>query len=370
MLFQSFFIYTLVFSVLFFCGIILSKRTTNSTTLMSFNRWENWLPILFFTLIFGLRYNVGTDYLRYLYTYNTGIGIERYESIFQYIGILFRSQYIHYSWYFALWSFLQIFFVYYALRDERRLIPYVVISLIMGQYFIHWMNGIRQDTAACIFFYSVLFICDRKWFKYILACIIMTGFHSSAIILIPLYFLLVKAKDLTYSRIFQSVLLTIAFMIALTKRDYTSELLPFIESYIVNTDYEVYTESAIERLIEMTKAGSGISFKILFLINLCIIYYSNNLKSYFEGRKFTIYYNLYFWGAVFQLFFINNLLLARPFRYFRLFNMLMIAYLLFYLYKNRMIGNNFFMFTIIVVCLLLLFFATIINEPFSFIWDI
>ena len=93
------------------------------------------------------------------------------------------------------------------------------------------------------------------------------------------------------------------------------------------------------------------------------------MKKRFRNNKFTIYYNLYYWGAVFQLFFINNLLLARPFRYFRLFNMLMIAYLLYCLCYPKLTKKNFFVFSIIIFLLLLLFVATIINEPFYFIWN-
>lgn len=370
MILQSILIYGLVLSVLYICGKIASLRTRKLIPgNVSFNYWESWIPIFFFAIIFGLRYDVGTDHLGYLSTYQTGINVDRYEYIFQYITVLFRSYNLHFFWYFALWAFIQIFSVYYALKDERYLIPYVAISLMMGQYFIHWMNGIRQDLAACIFFYAVTFIIDKKFFKYLLCCIIAFGFHKSAILLVALYPILSSAKDLTFNRLIQFIILSCAFVVAITKRDFMSELFPIINYFTAQLDYGVYSERVIESYVDKTKAGDGMSVRILFLINILIIYYAPKMKRRFQSNKFTIYYNLYYWGAVFQLFFINNLLLARPFRYFRLFNMLMIAYLLYYLCKPKLTKKNFVVLSIVMLLLLLLFAATIINEPFYFLWN-
>ena len=366
---QSIFIYGFVLIVLYTFGKVSYCRIQRQTIGVSFNHWESWCPILFFAFIFGLRYDVGRDHLSYLEAYQTGIGVERYEYIFQYITILFDSLNLHYFWYFALWAFIQIFSVYYALKDERYLMPYIAISLMMGQYFIHWMNGIRQDLAACIFFYSISFISEKKFLKYILCLIVAFGFHKSALILLPLYPILSSAKNLTFNRFIQFVILTFAFVVAITKRDYMSDFFPIINYFTMQLDYGVYSEGVIESFVDKTKAGDGMSVRILFLINLFIIYYAPKMKRRFQSNKFIIYYNLYYWGAVFQLFFINNMLLARPFRYFRLFNMLMIAYLLYYLCYPKLTKKNFMFFITIIFLLLLLFAATIINEPFYFFWN-
>lgn len=368
-MFQSIFIYGLVLLVLYTSGKISYLRTKRQQIGISFNYWETWFPIIFFAIIFGLRYDVGTDHLTYLASYQDGIDVERYEYLFQSVTILFSSLDLHYFFYFALWAFIQLFSVYYALKDERYLMPYIAISLMMGQYFIHWMNGIRQDLAGCVFFYSVTFIAGKKLFKYILCCIIAFGFHKSALLLLPLYPLLSSAKNLTFNRFFQFIILFCAFVVAITKRDYMSELFPIINLFTAQLDYDVYSEGVIESFVDKTKAGDGMSVRILFLINMLIIYYAPKLKERFQSNKFIIYYNLYYWGAVFQLFFINNLLLARPFRYFRLFNMLMIAYLLYYLCKPKLTKKNFVVVSILMFLLLLLFAATIINEPYYFIWN-
>ena len=368
MLFQTIFVYSSLLIVMFLCGLLSSKRTANNTIAYSFWKWENLLPIFLFAIVFGLRYDVGTDHLSYMFSYNTGIGVDRYEPIFRNVTYWMNEHDIHYFWYFALWALIQIILFYYALKDERYLMPFAVIVLMMGQYFIHWMNGIRQDTAACIFFFSIAYIADKRFIKYLLCCLIAMGFHTSAILLIPLYPILVSAKDFTFNRVFQAMALTIAFFVALTKKDYLGELMPIIDVFSNYVGYDVYSEGVLESFIEKTKAGNGISFKVLFLLNMVIIYFSTQLKDYFRGRKFVICYNIYYWGAFFQLFFINNLVLARPFRYFRLFNLLMIAYLLYYLWTKRN-HLNFVVFILVLFLLFILFAATIINDPFNFIWD-
>lgn len=67
-----------------------------------------------------------------------------------------------------------------------------------------------------------------------------------------------------------------------------------------------------------------------------------------------------------QILFINNLVLARPFRYFRNFKMIIIAYLLFYLFSNLKSEKNIAFFMIMFLLLCGLFGATIVNEPFQF----
>ena len=46
-----------------------------------------------------------------------------------------------------------------------------------------------------------------------------------------------------------------------------------------------------------------------------------------------------------------------------------IAYLLYYLFKNGRLPQNSLFFLITILLMILMFVATIINEPFNFIWD-
>ena len=354
---------------MFLCGVVSAKRTANNTIAYSFWKWENLLPILLFAAIFGLRYDVGTDHLSYMYSYKNGGGhIERYEPIFRFVTSEFREFGLHPFWYFALWAFIQIFFLYYALKDERYLMPFVAIVLIMGNFFMQWMNTIRQETASCIFFFSVIYIIDRKFIKYLLCILLSMCFHKSAILMLLLYPILFHGKDLTINRLFQTILISIAGVVVILDINLFSYIEFFVGIVFSYLNYDVYTKDVIEYFLDITIAGNSLIWKLLFLINLVVIYYSKIMKQYFQGRKFTIYYNLFFWGAFFDLLFMNNLILQRPFRYLKLFNLLLIAYLLYYLYKKRT-PMNFIMFIVVLVLLLMLFYIIIKYFTFNFLWD-
>ena len=54
------------------------------------------------------------------------------------------------------------------------------------------LNIIRNLIACCIFFLSIDSIINRKFFRYCIFVFVATLFHSSAVIYLPLYFILTK----------------------------------------------------------------------------------------------------------------------------------------------------------------------------------
>ena len=128
--------------------------------------------------------------------------------------------------------------------------------------------------------------------------------------------------------------------------------------------YEMYTEDVLYRFADITK--TGVSMYVFILLDLIIVSYCKKMKCYYYGRKFNIIYDLYFLGTLAQIVFVNNLVLARPFRYFRGFKLVVIACLIFFLYKKSRQSINAAVLFMVVVLLLILFAATIKNEPFHF----
>ena len=369
MMLQTVFVYSSMTVLMSLFGVVASRRATRyPNTRLSFFHWEVFFPLCLFAVVFGLRYDVGVDHLEYLEKYQTLIGIERFEPIFQWVTLIFHEQGIHYVFYFALWALLQVSLVYYSLKDERYLYPFLAISLFMGQFFWHWMNGIRQDLAACVFLYATIFIVKKEFWKYLLCCIIAAGFHKTAVLLLPVYFIFVTKNDWLKNRFIQYCLLVIAALVAVSNYDIVTSIFPLIDYFILLLDYDIYSEQALDKFAELTK--SGVSLYAFILIDFIIIFYSFKLKKYYQSRKFDIIYNLYFFGTIMQLLFTNNMLLARPFRYFRYFKLLILAYLLYFLWKKG--GKNCdttLVFFVVMSLLFILFAAIIKNEPFYFFWE-
>lgn len=78
------------------------------------------------------------------------------------------------------------------MKDCKFLYPALIVSLFMGQFFIHWMNGIRQDIAGCIFLCAITCVIDKRIVGFFTLVLISVGFHYSAVILFPFYFLYLK----------------------------------------------------------------------------------------------------------------------------------------------------------------------------------
>ena len=102
--------------IMIFSGYIYMKRYYKCID-SKFN-WYNIdfiLPIICFSFIFGIRYNVGNDYMSYLDIYE---GYAHYYTIrddleigFEFVTRLMAETGLHYSIYFGLIAFLQIFLI-------------------------------------------------------------------------------------------------------------------------------------------------------------------------------------------------------------------------------------------------------------------
>ena len=106
----SFVIYSITFVLMFwFSTFLKNNKTACIGEDIRFKSW-NAIIILIFTIVFGLRYNVGVDYQNYKELDDTN-NFERLEFLFRGISNLFVKCNIHVVWYFTLWVFLQIFFL-------------------------------------------------------------------------------------------------------------------------------------------------------------------------------------------------------------------------------------------------------------------
>ena len=165
--------------------------------------------VVFFLLAFsplivlsGQRYFVGTDYGNYLTIYNQigGMNLEQliYKSRFlepcyvflnkiSYVISNGNERAIFYS------SSLLIFlFLYLSLLKAKKNFK---ISISLGAYIFLFfffpltLNIVRQMIAVVLVLYAFLYLIEKKSVMFAILIIFASGFHSSAIILIPLVIL-------------------------------------------------------------------------------------------------------------------------------------------------------------------------------------
>src|SRR5690625_2292333 len=86
----------------------------------------------------------------------------------------------------ALITNVLIVMVFY---NYSRMIDISLYVYITGCVFLISMNGIRQVLAAAIAFTAINYLLKGNWFKYSLIVLLAASFHQSALILIPIFFL-------------------------------------------------------------------------------------------------------------------------------------------------------------------------------------
>ncbi len=334
---QSFLIYSLLSIVLFVLGSVSANRERSciaSDKICSFWTWDILFALSIFALVSGLRWQVGVDHLSYLegyenikngYIFRSGDNI---EIGFEVISRLFAKLNLHFVLYFSFWAFIQLFFFYFALKDQRYLLPYIGFLIILGPQYLSWMNGIRQMLAATIFVYSINHIQNKRFFLYLLSISFATIFHKSAILLLPLY--LLPNKDLFKYRYLNLLLILVTFLIGQNPSFiYT---LNMFEKAFALIGYNEYASKLDYFLSDNKVMVLGPRRLVILTLNIIIVWYSNKLKVTFQYTNYLYYFNLTFIGILLHNLFANTgHLFLRPVSYFTIFLTLTTAYLLYYL---------------------------------------
>lgn len=361
---QSFFVYSLFGLFMFLFGIYSYKRQLFNIRLKvsnSFWVWDIILALLLFAFISGIRWNVGVDHQHYLANYlslqNGGYSIFVKEYGFELITKFMAESGIHFSVYFGFLAFMQLFFIFRAFKDERYLYPFLGVIIIFGPEYLSWMNGIRQMLAGTIFVWSIQFIQKRQFLKYIITIIIASLMHTSALILLIIYF--IPHKDYFRSRILTFILIALSIFLGINNFWINN-----LNSLGGALEFLGYDNIAIrlDGLIEDDQVRLfGPRRLVLILITLLTCYYSPKLKKYFRNTYFLTYYNLMILGfLLFNLLGNTHHIFIRPLTYLIIFSIPTTAYLLVYLKRNLKRNKMIFAFT---------FALTIIYLPLSIIAD-
>lgn len=162
------------------------------------------LVFLTLWLLAGLRNDVGMDYNAYKDLYRmSGDLYEMREMGFIKIVEFFNFLNIPFSFFCLCYAFLTQFLIF---RFVKNYSPYLFFSLLiyyaLGNYYFSSFNVMRQSLATAIFMNCLSLISNGKFWKYLFV-MLLTSFciHFSAIILIPLYFVLRKQYVLSFKLI-------------------------------------------------------------------------------------------------------------------------------------------------------------------------
>lgn len=200
-----------------------------------------------------------------------------------------------------------IFFVFY---QYSRMIELSLYTYITTGAFIVSMNGIRQYLAAAIVFAGTKALLEGRWKVYFPIVIFASLLHQSALIMLPIYFL-VRRRAWTLTSM---LLLAVAILIVVGFNYFSSAIFAVIE----NTQYSEYQH--------LQEGGANILRVIVYMVPMFIAFLGREKL----GRIFPqsdIIVNLSLVGMVIMIISTQNWIFARLGIYFSLYQMILLGWI-------------------------------------------
>lgn len=294
---------TFIFYLLYMATFIASYH-------IKWKKW-NWYVIISFTLILGLR-GVGIDYHGYKDQFNFlvklpyGLFDSRYYNAFisEYATTQFEPFYLliikiirffhgENYWFFLVIAFGQIFFyenfVRHFKKGEKMMMGFVFFGCIL---FVETFNGMRQLLAFLAYINIVHYIAERKWKQYFGYGILLYCLHSSAVFLLPLYFII--NLDVLKSKKLQFLIYIIVVAFSTYFVDQISELLDKI--YLLTGDVEsLKTQYLNSDKLSLEENRKLMTHVYRFVTMTFMILSSDKFKKTY-GKNGVIFYNMTFIG--------------------------------------------------------------------------
>ncbi|WP_349410677.1 EpsG family protein [Pseudalkalibacillus sp. SCS-8] len=191
-----------------------------------------------------------------------------------------------------------------------RLIELSLYIYITSGLFLVSMNGIRQFVAAAILFAGTKFILNGDWIKFLMVVLFASAFHQSALIMIPVYFV-VRTKAWSKATLY---IILGSFVFAIGFEQTSSLFFKIIE----DTQYGHY--------VEFEEGGANyIRVGIYSLPIIAAFLARNRLGQIFPYSDYLV--NLSIIGLVFMIISTQNWIFARFSIYFSLYQLILITWI-------------------------------------------
>lgn len=266
-------------------------------------------------LVSGCRYKVGTDYTTYLeiYVYNGGdeINFQGGEVGFDIlVKLLYRISTNPQLLFFVTAVFTNIAMVWFIKKYSVKfsLSMYLYITTFL---YYNTMNGLRQYIASAILISGYKYILNGNFKKYFIFIAIAYLFHSSATIMIPIFFI-VRGK--TYSKI--NAIVLIIFALAFV---FYSRFVNVLFSFMGDSKYGYYGE-----IMGDTSNGANVIRIIVWILPVALILLYRKRALKVGGKNLEIELNLCMIGMLFMFLAYRHVFYARFCMYFDVYYLLLI----------------------------------------------
>lgn len=271
--------------------------------------------VAIYAVIFGLRSGVGMDFWSYKRWYDDALlGVTGYDHIepgFRLMMSACASVRLPFSFFLGLVAFLQLILIFLSVRKFKESYPFLALVFMLGGIWLSYANGLRQQLAFCIFAYSIQFIADRKWFRYYICIVVAMLFHTSAVILVPLYpFYVFRDSWFRRPGVQFALLFAVLLVSGSSVARYVSVYVDTIAGYL---GYDIYFNDDFELTHTVSR---GLGYWINLSLSICLISFGKEVKEYYDNRLVSIMYDLFYFGVLWRYLFIDSLIFSRVNYYF------------------------------------------------------
>lgn len=274
-------------------------------------RWKNttWISFIILFLFAAFRYMYGNDYSSYYnwyeYIRNGGTSPYTREYLFSILNEITPSFFIL----IAVTSGVFLYTIYRMIKNNlplRCMWVGAFIFVINPYLFLMNLSAIRQCIAMLLFIASIEYAMNKRLLPYVIHIVIAALFHNSAILLLPIYFV-INMKQIKRKHVIIVVLLLGLFLLVV---DVNSIALQLAE--VLNKKDYVYHASQSE----------GNSFRATLLTAITLVYVLGNLPS-LEGKSL-VYGKLYLIALVMGVLAFKMSMLTRFQMYFDIFSVVVL----------------------------------------------
>lgn len=292
-------------------------KTKNGRTIIRPSAFFAGLLFLSWAAIYALRYRVGTDFGTYYSSYSritnnneslTDFLDKQRDMLFGYIEYfcarLSGGNWIFFSFVCAVLTYLPV-----VVTVRRKSVDFTASALLFlfSMQFFAGFNGVRQAIAVGLSFYA--YYCglkERRYLKYAILIALAFGFHSTALIVIPVHLLSLKNLRAPIIKVTVTVLL-LSFVFLGSIWNYVISFLEKIGQSKLASDYETLSE----------KGSSVLRLIVAMLPPLLGVFFQEQLRRAFTDTDSEIILLLI--AAIFSLFSLNTWLFSRIAQYFNIY---------------------------------------------------
>lgn len=189
--------------LVFVFSMLMSKRKMSlcSNNKIEYDDLGNILFVFCISVLIviaGFRWYVGTDYAEYFWGYGQRVD-EWFDNLLEYnepgLGVLAKIGSLIYDSPITMFFLASLVTIFLYTITIKKYSNDFLISMSLYLFIGSWhgaFNGVRQYLAAAVLFAGHRFIFEKKLFKYILVVLVAMAFHRTAIIMLPIYFLVGK----------------------------------------------------------------------------------------------------------------------------------------------------------------------------------